>query len=269
MHAFGFGIGSAVHRVPFLYVQYGISTLHHRITNSTTVTTLHKVTHWTNGELKRLNSFIWPEMSQGAALTRSRVSSEQLELLLSFMEEHPEFAASKQSVYSRLSSCKLWRLLAERLNAAAQDSGGARKSPDKWCRYWADIKYKARKKTAAAGALGDLSSVEERLERIIGSVAASSVRRQSHSDDERKPTLDDDMCSEGSAGQTAPGETRLSTEELLAEAAMRSALAAEKQAEAVAQGVELLRDLVAILRERPLPAPAPPPEHLMHHHHRL
>lgn len=73
-------------------------------------------------------------MSQGAALTRSRVSSEQLELLLSFMEEHPEFAASKQSVYSRLSSCKLWRLLAERLNAAAQDSGGARKSPDKWCR---------------------------------------------------------------------------------------------------------------------------------------
>ncbi|XP_063392413.1 uncharacterized protein LOC134677898 [Cydia fagiglandana] len=205
-------------------------------------------------------------MSQGAALTRSRVSSEQLELLLSFMEEHPDFAASKQSVYSRLSSCKLWRLLAERLNAVAQDCGGARKSPDKWCRYWADIKYKARKKTAAGGALGDLSSVEERLERLLGSSAASSSGRRQSSDDDRKPGVDDDMCSEGSAPAT---EGKLSTEELLAEAAMRSALAAEKQAEAVAQGVELLRDLVAILRERPLAAPTLPPEHLMHHHHRL
>ncbi|XP_048004121.1 uncharacterized protein LOC125240293 isoform X2 [Leguminivora glycinivorella] len=94
---------------------------------------------------------------------------------------------------------------------------------------------------------------------------ASSGRRQS-SDDDRKPGVDDDMCSEGSAPAT---EGKLSTEELLAEAAMRSALAAEKQAEAVAQGVELLRDLVAILRERPLAAPSLPPEHLMHHHHRL
>ncbi|XP_048004120.1 uncharacterized protein LOC125240293 isoform X1 [Leguminivora glycinivorella] len=96
-------------------------------------------------------------------------------------------------------------------------------------------------------------------------VDTSSGRRQS-SDDDRKPGVDDDMCSEGSAPAT---EGKLSTEELLAEAAMRSALAAEKQAEAVAQGVELLRDLVAILRERPLAAPSLPPEHLMHHHHRL
>ena len=50
------------------------------------------------------------------------------------MEEHRDFAAGKQSIYSRFSACKLWRLLAERLNAAADDSGGARKSPDKWCR---------------------------------------------------------------------------------------------------------------------------------------
>lgn len=69
-----------------------------------------------------------------AVITRCRVSSEQLDLLLSFMEEHPDFAAGKQSIYSRFSSSKLWRLLAERLNAAAADSNGARKSPDKWCR---------------------------------------------------------------------------------------------------------------------------------------
>lgn len=50
------------------------------------------------------------------------------------MEEHRDFAAGKQSIYSRFSSSKLWRLLAERLNAAAADTGGARKSPDKWCR---------------------------------------------------------------------------------------------------------------------------------------
>lgn len=67
-------------------------------------------------------------------LSRSRVSSEQVEVLVSFMEEHPEFAAGKLSVYSRFTASKLWRLLAERLNAAAGDSGGAYKSPDKWCR---------------------------------------------------------------------------------------------------------------------------------------
>ncbi|PZC72881.1 hypothetical protein B5X24_HaOG210406 [Helicoverpa armigera] len=109
-----------------------------------------------------------------AVLTRWRVSSEQLDLLVSFMEEHPDFAAGKQSIYSRFSSSKLWRLLAERLNAAGIDSGGARKSPDKWCRYWADIKYKARKKAAAGGALGDLSSVEERVQNIFNSSSRES-----------------------------------------------------------------------------------------------
>ncbi|CAB3259495.1 unnamed protein product [Arctia plantaginis] len=212
-----------------------------------------------------------------AVLTRCRVSSEQLDLLLSFMEDHPDFASGKQSIYSRFSSSKLWRLLAERLNAAASDSGGALKSPDKWCKYWADIKYKARKKSAAGGALGDLSSVEERLQNIFNSSGRESTgggRRGSHSDEERKPALlDDDMCSEGSAGQAGTGDSRLSTEELLAEAAMRSALAAEKQAEAVAQAVDLLRDLVALLRERREPQHVPHvADHLaplQHHHHRL
>ncbi|XP_026499922.1 uncharacterized protein LOC113403557 [Vanessa tameamea] len=218
-------------------------------------------------------------------LTRCRVSSEQLHLLLSFMEEHRDFAAGKQSIYSRFSACKLWRLLAERLNAAAEESGGARKSPDKWCRFWADIKYKARKKSAAGGALGDLSSVEERLQNLLGTKSSDSgagTRGGSHSDEERKPALDEDMYSEGS-GTGAADAPRLATEELLAEAAMRSALAAEKQAEAVAQAVELLRDLVVLLRERTAPvAPAhapshaphapPAPDHalaMQHHHHRL
>ncbi|KAL4702310.1 hypothetical protein ACJJTC_018440 [Scirpophaga incertulas] len=110
-----------------------------------------------------------------AVLTRSRVSPEQLDVLLSFMEEHPDFAAGKQSIFSRFSSSKLWRLLSERLNAAAADSGGARKSADKWCRYWADIKYKARRKSAAGGALGDLSSVEERLNNILNNSGLDTV----------------------------------------------------------------------------------------------
>lgn len=104
--------------------------------------------------------------------------------------------------------------------------------------------------------------------------ATGGGRHGSHSDEERKPTLlDDDMCSEGSGvGQTGT-DGRLSTEELLAEAAMRSALAAEKQAEAVSQAVDLLRDLVTLLRERNGTQHAPHvPEHLaplQHHHHRL
>ncbi|XP_028160553.1 uncharacterized protein LOC135077085 [Ostrinia nubilalis] len=209
-----------------------------------------------------------------AVLPRCRVSPEQLDILLTFMEEHPDFAAGKHSVYSRFSSSKLWRLLAERLNAAAADSGGARKSPDRWCRYWADIKYKARKKSAAGGALGELSSAEERLQHILnssGNKDCGGGGRGANSDDDRKPNLDEDMCSEGSAaGMTSDGP-RIGTEELLAEAAMRSALAAEKQAEAMAQAVDLLRDLVSILRERPpahMAQPAPPPP-LQHHHHRL
>lgn len=137
---------------------------------------------------------------------------------------------------------------------------------------------------------------------------SGGVRRGSHSDEERKPSLalDEDACSEGSGG--GAHDARLATEELLAEAAMRSALAAEKQAEAVAQvrtsaarstghccsrdgrmtsdvlqGVELLRELVALVRERGLSAPVAvaqgPPvavahghEQLhapLHHHHRL
>ncbi|CAH2091558.1 unnamed protein product [Euphydryas editha] len=217
-----------------------------------------------------------------AVLTRCRVSSEQLHLLLSFMEEHRDFAAGKQSIYSRFSACKLWRLLAERLNAAAEESGGARKSPDKWCRFWADIKYKARKKSAAGGALADLSSIEERLQNLLGTKSTGvGTRGGSHSDEERKPHLDEDMYSEGSGAGATDGP-RLATEELLAEAAMRSALAAEKQAEAVTQAVVLLRDLVVLLRERTEPVPshvlphashAPPaPDHtlaMQHHHHRL
>lgn len=110
--------------------------------------------------------------------------------------------------------------------------------------------------------------------KVNSPTATGGARRGSHSDEERKPTLlDDDMCSEGSGAGQGAGDARLSTEELLAEAAMRSALAAEKQAEAVAQAVDLLRDLVALLRERREVVHAPHhPDHLaplQHHHHRL
>lgn len=65
-------------------------------------------------------------------------------------------------------------------------------------------------------------------------VSLAAGGRGANSDEDRKPTLEDDMCSEGSGAQ-ASDAPRLATEELLAEAAMRQALAAEKQAEAVAQ----------------------------------
>lgn len=211
-------------------------------------------------------------------LIRSRVSSEQLDLLLTFMEEHPDFAAGKQAIYSRYSSSKLWRLLAERLNAAAADTGGARKSPDKWSRYWVDIKYKARRKSAAGGALGDLSSAEERLQNIFNNsnCVSHTPRGGSHSDEDHKLTpLDDDMRSDTSVPSTSDAP-RPSTEELLAEAAMRSALAAEKQAESVAQAVDLLRDIVTLLRERNHQQSQPPPQthqeptvQVYQHHHRL
>lgn len=122
---------------------------------------------------------------------------------------------------------------------------------------------------------------------MITASTGGCTRGGSHSDEERKPALlDDDMYSEGSGAGTGDAP-RLATEELLAEAAMRSALAAEKQAEAVAQAVELLRDLVALLRDRTAPAAPPPaphaaphaaphpaaaPDHalaMQHHHHRL
>ncbi|RVE51364.1 hypothetical protein evm_003919 [Chilo suppressalis] len=201
---------------------------------------------------KRIEAFeMWCYRHMSAVLTRCRVSPEQLDILLNFMEDHPDFAAGKQSIYSRFSSSKLWRLLAERLNAAAADSSGARKSPDKWCRYWADIKYKARRKSAAGGALGGLSSAEERLQNILRNSGRDSGGRGGGSDEERR-ACDDDMCSEtsgagpGMGPGVGPGAGGTPTDELLAEAAMRTALAAEKQAEAVAQAVDLLRDLVQV-----------------------
>lgn len=59
----------------------------------------------------------------------------------------------------------------------------------------------------------------------------------SDSEERKHSPLEPDMCSEGAGGAAGGGgeAPRLATEELLAEAAMRSALAAEKQAEAVAQ----------------------------------
>ncbi|CAG9087294.1 unnamed protein product [Plutella xylostella] len=208
----------------------------------------------------------------GGAVCRGRVSAEQLDVLLNFMEEHPDFAAGKQSFYSRFSSSKLWRLLAERINAAADESGGTKKSPDKWCRYWADIKYKARKKSAAAGALGELSHHEERLRDLLKAApdpapnCNKNASRNSHSDEDRRATQEDETWSDGEGISEAAG---VATEELLAEAAMRTALAAEKQAESVSQAVELLRELVGILRPRP-PPPAPPqpePTTLILHQH--
>ncbi|XP_041987432.1 uncharacterized protein LOC121739155 [Aricia agestis] len=208
-----------------------------------------------------------------AAVTGRRISSEQLNILLSFMEEHRDFAAGKQSIYSRYSASKLWRLLAERLNAAAVDSGGVRKSPDKWCRYWADIKYKARKKAAANGSMGETSTVEERVQNILDTKPKSCCGGCTQVEEEGKSsTLEDDMVSEAEGGDA--GNARLSTEEVLAEAAMRSALAAERQAETVVRGVTLLRELTDLLRAA-LPPPAPPPAALdptlalHHHHHRM
>lgn len=72
--------------------------------------------------------------------------------------------------------------------------------------------------------------------------AASGARGELPAgEEERKPLAlalspEEDMCSEegGGGGGGAPPD-RLAADELLAEAAMRQALAAEKQAEAVAQ----------------------------------
>lgn len=158
--------------------------------------------------------------------------------------------------------------------------------------YWADIKYRARRKSVAGGALGDLSQHEERLRELLGAGGAAGGAAHAHGqrraaarpgDDERECKGEDASLGSGeSAGEeeAGAGAGAGSTEELLAEAAMRAALAQEKTAEAAGQAVQLLRELVGLLRAAPptpaaAPAPAPPlhhADHLLHHaphHHRL
>lgn len=80
------------------------------------------------------------EVSGGAS--RGRVSAAQLDALLAFMEEHRGVAAGRGggggALLSRFATCRVWRLLAERLNALADAGSGVRRSPDRWCRVSSD-----------------------------------------------------------------------------------------------------------------------------------
>ncbi|CAG4985858.1 unnamed protein product [Colias eurytheme] len=115
--------------------------------------------------------------------SRVRSSSDQLLVLLEFMENHGDLARPLPGVQGRVRSEQLWADLTNILNALGD---GVSKTTEKWKKVWADWKTKTKKKgltirqhagrTEGGPARGPtLSAIEKRVLAVMGSLA---VERQ-------------------------------------------------------------------------------------------
>ncbi|XP_045499324.1 uncharacterized protein LOC123696972 isoform X2 [Colias croceus] len=111
--------------------------------------------------------------------SRARASSEQLLMLLEFMENHSDLARPLAGAQGRVRSEQLWADLTNILNA---QGGGVSKTTEKWKKVWADWKSKTKKKgltikqhagrTGGGPASGQtLSASDKRVLAIMGSIA--------------------------------------------------------------------------------------------------
>ncbi|KAG8224952.1 hypothetical protein J437_LFUL005660 [Ladona fulva] len=111
----------------------------------------------------------------------------QLEVMVKFMEDHPDFANGKLGGPSgRATTIRMWEDLACHLNA---DGSGPSKTPHKWQKTWIDWKSNTKKKFVKArqhlrGTGGGppsqitLSNVEERLIAFLGPSGPSAPRKR-------------------------------------------------------------------------------------------
>ncbi|CAH2243293.1 jg17396 [Pararge aegeria aegeria] len=117
------------------------------------------------------------------------VSPEQMEILVSFMEENKDFGRGhvfgKGPLAKQMMAAK-WAKLATRLNSVT----GANKSARKWREYWNDKKYSVRKKSLSISGgtcKKSLDEMEARILNVVGKVAVfseESVRIPNPFDDE-------------------------------------------------------------------------------------
>ncbi|XP_046399445.1 uncharacterized protein LOC124165945 [Ischnura elegans] len=111
--------------------------------------------------------------------TSNRVSPEQRELMISFMELHPALATNAfMGIKGASTRIKLWQELSEILNSCPT---GGKKEPDRWIKCWQDWKSETNLKFNKIMAYSEdatppmkrplLRSLEERLLSVIGKIA--------------------------------------------------------------------------------------------------
>ncbi|XP_077487270.1 uncharacterized protein LOC144098463 isoform X2 [Amblyomma americanum] len=105
-------------------------------------------------------------MSKGGSRQRIRTSAKQFELILDFMEVHPNLATSQvHSSYTAKDRKREWAEFAHFLNSHRL---GIHKDSDKWRKTWFDWKCNVRAKMRSAAGKKTLSPLEERLIAVTG-----------------------------------------------------------------------------------------------------
>lgn len=86
------------------------------------------------------------ETAGGSKIRAARLSAQQFEVLIEFMQEHPHFAVGRASggSYSKEEHDILWKTLSLSLN----QTEGPIKSVTKWQKCWVDLKSNARSRAA-------------------------------------------------------------------------------------------------------------------------
>ncbi|XP_067207126.1 uncharacterized protein [Linepithema humile] len=112
---------------------------------------------------------------------RKKTTLEQRQIMIQFMEEHPDFAQNRiQGPEARKQTAHLWEQLANELNCCGY---GATKSTEKWMKSWRDwrldVKSKASKlrnyQKGTGGGGPSPASLQETEKRLIALMGIESV----------------------------------------------------------------------------------------------
>ncbi|KAM3961998.1 uncharacterized protein ACR2FA_003889 [Aphomia sociella] len=116
-----------------------------------------------------------------------RVSNAQLEELLDYLAMHPALAKGVgHGARTKEKVDREWNKIARKLNALGS---GSTKNGQRWRRYWADLKHKAKYRAAAKrqnntgtggtpSTRGELTEVEQKILSIIGDAAVCGNNQQ-------------------------------------------------------------------------------------------
>lgn len=116
------------------------------------------------------------EMSGGSSRRRVRTSARQFELILDFMERHPNLATSQlDSGYTVRDRKREWAQFAHFLNSHDHLPAGVHKDADKWRKTWFDWKCNVRAKIRSASGKKSLTPLEERLIAVTGMLPTDDV----------------------------------------------------------------------------------------------
>lgn len=116
------------------------------------------------------------EMSGGGGRRRVRTSARQFELILDFMERHPNLATSQlHSGYTVRDRKREWAQFARFLNSHDHLPAGVHKDADRWRKTWFDWKCNVRAKLRSASGKKSLTPLEERLVAVTGMLHTDDV----------------------------------------------------------------------------------------------